>query len=328
MDITGGQIFQGDLPTDAVLNPHDVPRSRPKILPEDRLVAEVAAQITEGRLQPSSLTDLTPHAHGRRLTWSIPPGHWRLMAFWLVDNSPQFAVDQVSVIDYLSKDAIQYFAKVMKVDSEGMEALAAQNGIYLVTPALQEHHATRQVAVDSIPGRYEVAGPWQLVLEGDGFPRTERTLSHLTSWTDDPGLKHFSGTSEYTIPFHLPTTYFLDAIQLRLSVGAVGNVADVELNGHPAGVIWMRGQTLDVTSLLKLGKNIMKVLVTNTLINRVAGSKSVPPLPPDLKTLYGRGLHDDSPQASELFGFKPLPRSGLLGPVHITPLKRVRVNWQ
>ncbi|MEO6964741.1 MAG: glycosyl hydrolase, partial [Acidobacteriaceae bacterium] len=113
MDITGGQIFQGDLPTVAVLNPHDVPRSRPKILPEDRLVAVVAAQITEGRLQPSSLTDLTPHAHRRRLTWSMPPGHWRVMAFWLVDNSPQFAVDQVSVIDYLSKDAMQYYCDTL-----------------------------------------------------------------------------------------------------------------------------------------------------------------------------------------------------------------------
>jgi hypothetical protein len=67
--------------------------------------------------------------------------------------------------------------------------------------------------------------------------------------------------------------------------------------------------------------------VTNTLINRVAGWKNVPPLPPNLKALYGGGLQENTPQARELFGFEPLPRSGLLGPVHITPLKRVRVNW-
>jgi hypothetical protein len=89
----------------------------------------------------------------------------------------------------------------------------------------------------------------------------------------------------------------------------------------------MGGQTLDATSLLTPGKNIMRVLVTNTLINRVAGWKSVPPLPPNLKPLYGGGLQENIPQASELFGFEPLPRSGLLGPVYISPLKRVRVNW-
>lgn len=220
------------------------------------------------------------------------------------------------------------FAKVLEVDSSGMQAFAAQNGVHFVVPAGHEHRSTRLVAVDSIPGQYEIAGHWQLELEGDGFPRTERTLSQLASWTDDPSIKHFSGTGRYTIAFNLPTAYFRDHLQLRLSLGAVGNLAEVELNGNRVGVIWMRGQTLDVTSHVKPGKNVMRILVTNTLINRVAGWKSVPPLPPKLKAVYGGGLFDNTPQGQELFGFKPLPRSGLLGPVRITPLKRVRVNWQ
>jgi hypothetical protein len=66
--------------------------------------------------------------------------------------------------------------------------------------------------------------------------------------------------------------------------------------------------------------------VINTLINRVAGWKTVPELPGPLKQLYGHGIDDESPQARALFGFEPLPRSGLLGPVTITPLKRVRVD--
>ena len=219
------------------------------------------------------------------------------------------------------------FAQVLKVDSEGMDAIAAENGMHMVRPGGQQGDLTRQVTVDSIPGRYEIAGHWQLVLEGDGFPRTERTLSQLISWTDDPALKHFSGTGRYTIAFNLPAAYFQDLLQLRLCLGAIGNVADVEINGRKAGVIWMGGQTLDATSLVKPGKNIMRVLVTNTLINRVAGWKSIPPLPQDLKALYGGELQENAPQARELFGFEPLPRSGLLGPGHITPLKRVRVNW-
>jgi hypothetical protein len=82
-----------------------------------------------------------------------------------------------------------------------------------------------------------------------------------------------------------------------------------------------------VTKTLKAGRNLLTVDVTDTLINRVAGWKTVPELPDDLKSLYGRGIDDDSPQARRLFGFEPLPRSGLLGPVTIQPLKRVRMNW-
>ena len=90
----------------------------------------------------------------------------------------------------------------------------------------------------------------------------------------------------------------------------------------------MRGQTLDVTSAVKAGSNEMTVRVTNTLINRVAGWTSMPPLPDNLQALYGRGVDDDKPLGRRLLGFSPLPRSGLLGPVVITPLKKVRVNWK
>lgn len=219
------------------------------------------------------------------------------------------------------------FVQVVNVDSEGMEAVAARNGTHEIKLSRQTGIATRQVYVDSIPGQYDIAGHWQLVLEGDGFQRTERTLPQLTSWTDDPALEHFSGTGQYRIAFDLPAAYFHTALQLRLSLGAVGNVAEVAINGQRTGIIWMGGQTLDVTSFVKAGKNSMTVLVTNTLINRVSGRKSVPPLPPNLQALYGGGLQDETPQARRLFGFKPLPRSGLLGPVYITPLKRVRMNW-
>lgn len=90
----------------------------------------------------------------------------------------------------------------------------------------------------------------------------------------------------------------------------------------------MRGQILDVTSAVQPGRNEMTVLVTNTLINRVAGWTSTPPLPANLQPLYGGGVADNTPQGRRLFGFSPLPRSGLLGPVVITPLKRVRVSWK
>jgi len=217
------------------------------------------------------------------------------------------------------------FAKVTSVDTNSIEALAAHNGThYVAAPG----DGGRLVYVQWLPAPFEIAGKWSLVLEGNGFPRTEETLSHLGSWTDDPATKYFSGTGRYTIAFELPSSYVAPDLQLQLSVGAVRNVADVEMNGSKVGVIWVRGQTLDVTFAVKAGRNEMTVRVTNTLINRVAGWTSAPSLPANLQALYGQGVNDDKPQGRRLFGFSPLPRSGLLGPVLITPLKRVQVSWK
>ena len=216
------------------------------------------------------------------------------------------------------------FVNVLRADEHSVEALAAGNGVHQVMLTEGEN---RSVTVAGIPASFEIAGEWQLVLEGKGFPRTERVLPRLRSWTEDPATKNFSGTGRYTIPFDLPASYVSEDLELELNLGAVGNIAEVELNGRRVGVIWMRGQTLNATQFVKAGRNLLTVEVTNTLINRVAGWKAVPELPDDLKRLYGRGIDDDSPSARALSGFEPLPRSGLLGPVRLLPLKRVRVNW-
>jgi hypothetical protein len=216
------------------------------------------------------------------------------------------------------------FAKILRVDENSLEALASRNGVHQVTLAGTRN---RSVTVEGIPAPFEIAGEWRLVFEGTGFARTEQVLPRLRSWTEDPATKHFSGTSRYTIAFDLPASYVAGDLELELRVGEVGNIADVDLNGSRVGASWMRGQALDVTKTVKAGWNLLTVDVTNTLINRVAGWKTIPELPDDLKPLYGRGIEDDSPQARRLFGFEPLPRSGLLGPVNILPLKRVRMNW-
>src|SRR4030067_2999983 len=104
-----------------------------------------------------------------------------------------------------------------------------------------------------------MAGEWRLVLEGKGFPRTERVLPRLRSWTEDPATEHFSGTGRYTISFELPASYVSADLELELKLGDVGNIADVELNGRRVGVIWIRGQALDVTKVAEAGRNALTV---------------------------------------------------------------------
>jgi hypothetical protein len=182
------------------------------------------------------------------------------------------------------------------------------------------------VPVEGIPAPFEISGDWQLVLEGSGFPRAERVLSRLISWTDEPATKHFSGTGRYTIAFDLPAAYVASDLDLELRLGDVGDIAEVELNGTKLGVVWMRGQALAASKSVRPGRNLLRIDVTNTLINRISGWRSVPELPRDLQARYGRGVDDGSPQARDLFGFEPLPRSGLLGPVTLVPFKHVQLS--
>jgi hypothetical protein len=106
-------------------------------------------------------------------------------------------------------------------------------------------------------------------------------------------------------------------------LGVVGNVAEVELNGQSVGTCWIRGQELDITAAARTGTNTLTVRVTNTLINRVAGWKEVPPVPDHLVARYGHGLERNLSGARGVIGFQPLPNSGLLGPVVIRPAQRV-----
>lgn len=192
-----------------------------------------------------------------------------------------------------------------------------------------DHHARLsngselRAHVADVPAPLTVSGPWELVLSSDTFTPWQTELSELVSWTAIPEARHFSGTGRYVTMFTLPKGYGEEDIRLELDLGDVGNVAEVKVNGKAAGVAWMRGQNLDITSLAVEGANQLIVQVTNTLINRVSGLKEFPPVPEELRERLGNGLHEDDSPAHELLGYTPLPRSGLLGPVEIRAYKRV-----
>ncbi|MBN1341971.1 MAG: hypothetical protein JXQ73_04785 [Phycisphaerae bacterium] len=213
-------------------------------------------------------------------------------------------------------------ARVLRVDDECVAVLASENGEHRVT---LDNGVAASIEVDDIPAPYRIDGGWRLALEGKDLPRTEITLSQLRSWTEDPKTRHFSGTGRYETAFELPVCYAPNDLRLRLSLGDVGNIADVRLNGRHVGVIWMRGQDLDVSGVARAGRNQLIVDVTNTLINRVSGLEELPPIPDNLRPRFGGDLGIGGAHAKGLIGYEPLPRSGLLGPVRIRALKQIRI---
>ncbi len=217
------------------------------------------------------------------------------------------------------------FYDIANITGNKIEALAAENGTYEITIKKGDSEITRHQNVTNIPGPYVIDGTWKLTMEGTGFPRMDTTITRLSSWTKNPATRHFSGAGRYEILFELPVEYRAGELGLKVDLGKVGNVAEVELNGKKIGTVWMRGQTLDATDAVKAGKNRMVVIVTNMLINRISGLKEAPPVPEELIPSYGRGNPMKQLQGHSAYSqlFKPLPASGLLGPVRLIAMKKI-----
>lgn len=209
---------------------------------------------------------------------------------------------------------------VERVDERGVTGWSDRAGIHTAT--LSDGTVIRGDS-GAVPAPFVITTPWSLTLDGRASPRIDQTLDALVSWTDTSETKYFSGTGIYATTFQLPEGYEGERARLELDLGYVGNVAEVRINGKVVGVIWMRGQTLNITPVTVEGRNEIFIRVTNTLINRVSGLKEFPPVPEELRERLGRGVQDDNSPAHALRGYTPLPRSGLLGPVEIRAYKRV-----
>ena len=218
------------------------------------------------------------------------------------------------------------FAGVEQMNEAELMALAGRNGMHHIEIVNGEESIERELSITGIPGEFEINGPWGLTLESPVFPAVEKTLSELDSWTESADTKHFSGTGIYRLAFDVPSVYVKKDVKVLLDLGDVGDLAHVLLNGQDIGTRWMHGQKLDVTNALKRGRNSIEIRVVNTLINCVSGLSELPPVPDDVRARFGDGLDDANSPAQRLIGFEPLPRSGLLGPVRLVPMKRVEVS--
>lgn len=90
-----------------------------------------------------------------------------------------------------------------------------------------------------------------------------------------------------------------------LDLGVVKDLAEVLVNGQPAGIVWKSPFQLDIRRWLKAGEHKIEIRVTNLWVNRLIG---------DAQPGASKITYTTMPfyQASS-----PLLPSGLLGPVRI-----------
>lgn len=141
-------------------------------------------------------------------------------------------------------------------------------------------------AADAEPLRHaydtrEVTSDWRVTFPLDWHtphPHTaRRTFTRLTDWSlnEDAEVRHFSGTATYETTLALPRTT-PDACVV-LDLGAVHDMAEVEVDGVKFPVLWRPPFRVDVTDAVK-GKTSAKLVVrvTNTWVNRLIGDAQKP----------------------------------------------------
>uniref|UniRef100_E6QMR4 Alpha-L-rhamnosidase n=1 Tax=mine drainage metagenome TaxID=410659 RepID=E6QMR4_9ZZZZ len=152
-----------------------------------------------------------------------------------------------------------------------------------------------------------LSGSWQVTFPANWGAPPSVTLPSLSSWSDnsDPGVKYFSGTGTYTKTLTVPANWFAAKTRLWIDLGEVKNLAEVEVNGKPLGVVWHAPYRVDATSALKPGENQITLHVTNAWVNRMIGDQQ----PNATKFAFT----DVEPYHAN----SPLLPSGLLGPVRL-----------
>ncbi|MDA3879142.1 MAG: glycosyl hydrolase [Prolixibacteraceae bacterium] len=152
----------------------------------------------------------------------------------------------------------------------------------------------------------KIAGTWELIFDPEfGGSAEPVRIENLVSWTDFEqfGIKHYSGTVVYQNNFKWEKK---EGERVFINLGEVANIGEVFVNDKPCGIVWTAPYRVEITDALRLGKNKLRIEVTNTWANRLIADHS---LPEDERITWTT--------APYVLEGKPLLDAGLLSEVNI-----------
>lgn len=198
---------------------------------------------------------------------------------------------------------------------------------YFVVFSKEEYDAEKMVR--NFPEKkveFSLEGPWDVKFEHLKEKTGSIQLDSLVSWTtlNNDEFKYFSGIAEYSKVFELTSSLDISSPHGRvyLYLGDVEHIAAVSLNGLDLGAVWSKPWKVDITEILKQGRNQLTIKVANLWINRLIGDAIIGANKNKLtKTDLLMGTKIPGQVAFSTYNpYKedsPLYRSGLLGPVTI-----------
>lgn len=164
-----------------------------------------------------------------------------------------------------------------------------------------------------------LAGEWQLEFLSGG-PELPPVLltTELKSWTELGGAaaQNFGGTARYRLEFDRPAGAADDWL---LDLGDVRESARVRLNGADVATAWSLPFRLRVGDHLRPGRNVLELDVTNLAANRI---RDLDRRKVDWKIMREINFVNIDYQPFDAAAWPTTP-SGLLGPVTLTPLRKV-----
>ena len=119
-----------------------------------------------------------------------------------------------------------------------------------------------------------VNSTWQVHFEQKNGGIADEEFTELESWTrkENPVVKYFSGTAVYKTTVAIDSTMLENSARIFIDLGVVKNIADISVNGNPAGILWKAPfRTADIKPLLHEGDNTLEIKVTNVWRNRMIG---------------------------------------------------------
>ena len=168
---------------------------------------------------------------------------------------------------------------------------------------------TQTLNVASVPAPIEMPGPWEVRFDTRWGGPEKVTFDKLEDWTQRPedGIRHYSGKAIYRNAFTVTEAVLRQShLRFALDLGKVRDLATVRLNGQDLGTLWNAPWRVDISKVVRPGRNELEIEVINPWNNRLAGDANLAPE----KRLTFLAAATVSKNA-------PLMSAGLLGPVTV-----------
>jgi hypothetical protein len=124
----------------------------------------------------------------------------------------------------------------------------------------------------------EIKGPWKVLFTPKLEESFELEFPDLIDFSGHhlESVKYFAGTASYRKHIMLNPAALGRDNRIVLQLGDLNDIAEVRVNGKSAGVLWCPPYSVDITSLLGKGDNLLEILVTTNWVNRLIGDEQEP----------------------------------------------------